>query len=237
MSDSEEPKPEEQAKKRVLSALLHDAADFIGLANTFAALRGDLAEMRKAWKTLVILVVVLIVAVATLSTKPLVSTHVAEEQALAADYNRKITERDKELNTLRFNLQQAQARADKAELVALPWKEKALREFPFDDVTSALAKLDAKADTLFAMLRSSIANPLNEPITSATCTVRIETTSENKGDNKVNIALGGYAAFVANDSACWLPQPSITSRDLTENMSLPARPGSSTPSWTSRSVP
>ena len=201
---SELPEGGEKPKKKLLGAIILDLADHVSLSNTYEVLREDWSEIRKAWKTLLILAVVLGGAIWYIVAEHYSSSHADEERVMMADYNRKVAGRDKEVTSLRFNLQQARAERDKAQIVLQPWIERAQKQFPFDDVITALNKLDAKTETVLAMFQSSIVNPLNEPITAATCTVRFQTSDGNNGDGKMNIGTGGYAAFGLGDAALLL---------------------------------
>jgi hypothetical protein len=189
----------EPSQKRLLGAILRDAAEYIGASNTYEALRGDFSEIRRAWKTLLIILLIVSGSIWFVVADHYSSSHAEEERALAADYNRKVGERNRETEKLRFELQATRAERDKAQLELQPWKERAKKEFPFDDVTSALAKLDAKTETVLAMFRSSIVNPLNEPIIAATCTVSIETNADT-GDGSLFMS-GAYAAYGTDGAA------------------------------------
>lgn len=116
MADEEMKAAVAKPEKKLIRALLRDGVDALGLSNTYEALRGEFREIGRAWKTLLLLALFLVVLAWHFTADHLSGAHAEEERALAADYNRKIAGRDKEVNTLRFDLQTVRSERDKAQL-------------------------------------------------------------------------------------------------------------------------
>lgn len=202
-------------KRQILAAIFSDILEFIGVSNTFKEVRGDFSEMRKAWKSLIVIVLVVGGAVFYFTTNHFSSVLEEEKNALGDDYDRKVKGQDKVVSALRFDLLNTRAERDKAELELAPWKDRAKKEFPFDDVTSGLAKLDAKVETVLSMFRSSIVHPLNEPINSAMCTVSVSIVTDTPGDGAADLFRGGYAAIGVGNKA-GLMASTVSHRKLPE---------------------
>lgn len=187
-------------RTKLFGAILSDMAEYVGVSNTYDALRQDFAEMRKAWKTLLALGLLVAGAIWYFAYGHYSSRIEDETLELKEDYDRKVGSRNREAEKLRHEATALRAERDKAQLELAPWKERAQKEFPFDDVTLALAKLDAKTETVLAMFRSSIVNPLNEPIVSASCFITLY-TDQDTGDGGGHMGNGAYAAFGAGGVA------------------------------------